>query len=85
MNSSVVVFLDGEPELLARRICSREGTASRPLLSEEPAEGEDVEAATAAKLRDLLAERRKFYASADCTVSLKGKGELGASASQVSA
>lgn len=86
MNCGVTVFLDGPAELLARRIVTREGTSSRPLLAgngDGNGDGDSDElAATTAKLQALLDQRQAKYAAADCTVSIKGEGPLGASAAQ---
>ncbi|KAK9917267.1 hypothetical protein WJX75_002538 [Coccomyxa subellipsoidea] len=74
MQHGVVVWLTGPPELLSRRAL-RDGTQSRPLLSESSAGseegGDDEYAATVAKLRDILDKRRHMYEHADLHIPLE--------------
>ncbi|CAL8462601.1 g2134 [Coccomyxa elongata] len=90
MQHGVVVWLTGPPELLSRRAL-RDGTQSRPLLSQSSAgseEGEDEYAATVTKLRDILDKRRHMYAQADVHVPLEvsptDPGDCGATPAVVS-
>ena len=78
----VTVYLEGSPELLAKRVLAQDNAASRPLLAAEDG-GAPGEEATREKLEGLLRQRGASYANADCTVGLDGSGELGASAPQV--
>jgi hypothetical protein len=80
LHAGVVIWLDGEAELLARRVV-KDGLEKRPLLFSEGAPAEGQVEATTAKVGALLEERKKFYENADIKVSLKGYGqdaELGA-------
>ncbi|GLC41195.1 hypothetical protein PLESTB_001528100 [Pleodorina starrii] len=71
MHLGIVCWLNGDVELLARRV-AKDGLDKRPLLAEGGAA--DPQAAARAKLGSLLDERRRFYENADVVVSLEGYG-----------
>jgi shikimate kinase len=79
MAGGVSVWLNGPPELLARRVLGQDGGASRPLLAPGAAaggvdgEGGDEEARVLERVRGLLEARRAQYGFADITVSLEGE------------
>lgn len=73
LHSGVVVWLKGDPELLAQRVM-KDGVEARPLLYSEVADGEDPTEVIQAKLSTLLSEREKFYSNADLVVTLEGHG-----------
>lgn len=82
MHMGIVCWLDGDVDLLARRV-AKDGIEKRPLLmaGAAPGGGEAgaptqaaVVAAAQAKLTALLDERRKFYENADVVVPLQGYG-----------
>lgn len=77
MQLGIVCWLNGDVELLARRV-ARDGIEKRPLLyagveGGEAGEAQAVEVARG-KLGSILEERRKFYENADVVVSLEGYG-----------
>jgi hypothetical protein len=82
MQVGVTVYLEGQPELLAQRIISQDGAASRPLLAGTAGGPQSLEVATE-KIRALLKKRDSCYKNADCIVQLGGQGQLGASAPEV--
>lgn len=89
MQHGIVVWLDGPPELLAKRAC-QEDTSARPLLDNSSAEQtgnnkEDKVAATTEKLKAILDKRKEQYAQADIRISLHdNKGNpMGANVSVV--
>jgi hypothetical protein len=74
LHAGVVIWLDGEPQLLAKRAL-KDGIEKRPLLlSADVPAGQQLEAATA-KIAGLLDERRKYYVNADIHVTLEGYGQ----------
>jgi hypothetical protein len=83
MQVGVTVYLEGPPELLAKRVLAQDGAASRPLLAPSDTAEALEEEETVERLRNLLKERDTSYRNADCIVSLAGDGEYGASAPQV--
>jgi shikimate kinase len=84
MQAGVTVYLEGPPELLAQRVMAQDGASSRPLLATDDGSACTLDGASE-KLAALLREREASYRNADCVVSLKGKGPLGASAPEVCA
>ncbi|KAG2448770.1 hypothetical protein HYH02_006123 [Chlamydomonas schloesseri] len=74
MHLGIVAWLNGDTELLARRV-SKDGIEKRPLLAADAPEGADVQAVAKAKLDTLLEDRRKYYENADVVVTLEGYGK----------
>jgi hypothetical protein len=83
MQVGVTVYLEGTPDLLAKRVLTQDGGASRPLLSSSAASIPPSEDGTSERLAGILRQREASYRNADCVVSLQGSGTLGASAPQV--
>ena len=74
MQQGVVVWLQGPPDLLARRV-TKDGLEKRPLLADAISEGSgDLYNQALAKVISLTAERTKFYENADLKVNLEGSG-----------
>ncbi|KAK9820867.1 hypothetical protein WJX81_007558 [Elliptochloris bilobata] len=72
LHHGIVVWLDGPPELLARRAVG-DGTAKRPMLAQGGAaaqEGGGEYEAMVARIQCLLQQRGERYAAADLRVSL---------------
>ena len=82
MQAGVTVYLEGQPELLAKRVLAQDGAASRPLLTGPDGAPQSLEVATD-KIQSLLKDRDSSYKNAACVVQLAGSGELGASAPEV--
>ncbi|KAK9823384.1 hypothetical protein WJX72_002397 [[Myrmecia] bisecta] len=90
MHHGVVVWLNGSPELLARRT-SRDGLKSRPLLggkADQEQQGEDAYQQSLERLTRILEERKHQYAVADVMVPLEAgpssrEAEAGASTAVV--
>lgn len=75
MQQGVVVWLQGPPDLLARRV-TKDGLEKRPLLADATSAGDgDLYNQALAKVTSLLTERTKFYENADLKVNLEGNGE----------
>ncbi|CAL5229508.1 g12844 [Coccomyxa viridis] len=84
MQHGVVVWLTGSPELLSRRAL-RDGTATRPLLSQNNGQAKgtgDEYAAAVDRMRNILAERQHAYSMADVQIPLETSpsdpGDVGA-------
>eukprot|EP00879_Flechtneria_rotunda_P006369 GHRR01006693.1.p1 GENE.GHRR01006693.1~~GHRR01006693.1.p1 ORF type:complete len:332 (+),score=129.11 GHRR01006693.1:622-1617(+) len=71
MHNGIVVWLQGQPDLLARRVVA-EGIQKRPLLFGEGVSEEEAYDTSLKKLQLLLENRTKYYENADVTVDLKG-------------
>lgn len=72
MQQGVVVWLDGQPEVLARRVV-KDGSSKRPLVASQ--EGASEYDQVLAKLQGLLEKRREQYAVADVRVTLDADEE----------
>lgn len=73
MQSGITVWLDGSPDLLAKRIVE-DSKNDRPLVAIDGAEKmpeEEILAQTQEKIESLLEERRSQYGNADLTISLE--------------
>uniref|UniRef100_A0A7S0WF86 shikimate kinase n=1 Tax=Chlamydomonas leiostraca TaxID=1034604 RepID=A0A7S0WF86_9CHLO len=76
MHSGVVAWLNGPTDLLARRV-SKDGLAKRPLLvagTDGDVSEEQLYATAKEKIEKLLADRTKYYETADLKISLEGYG-----------
>ena len=73
MQQGVVVWLQGPPDLLARRV-TKDGLEKRPLLADAASQGDDIYSQALTKVTSLLGERSKFYENADLRVNLEGSG-----------
>ncbi|KAL6775691.1 SHKF1 [Auxenochlorella protothecoides x Auxenochlorella symbiontica] len=85
MQTGVVVWLRGTPELLAQRVVG-DGTQSRPLLAGEQGADEQGDAlqAAVAKLEGLMKARQALYEQADIVIPLDSPGSsTGASLEEV--
>lgn len=85
MHNGVVCWLEGTPDLLARRVVA-EGVEKRPLLYGDGVAADNAYEVAHGKLTALLAAREKFYENADVRVPLEGFGvdvERGAPAAVV--
>lgn len=74
MHNGIVCWLNGDPELLARRVV-KDGPEKRPLLQQDGMTGDNAVAKTTERLAKLLEERRKYYENADLVVPLVGYGQ----------
>ncbi|KAF8071074.1 SK1 [Scenedesmus sp. PABB004] len=74
MHNGIVAWLQGDPDLLARRVVA-EGIEKRPLLFGEGVSEDEAYGISLSKLQSLLAERTKYYENADVTVDLRGYGK----------
>eukprot|EP00798_Chlamydomonas_sp_ICE-L_P021118 gene21118-28009_t len=77
MQQGIVVWLNGDVELLARRVAA-EGVEKRPLIAdglEDASDPEKVLESAKTKLSTLLDDRTKYYENADIVVPLAGNGE----------
>lgn len=74
MHLGIVCWLNGDVDLLARRV-AKDGIEKRPLLYSDGVTEENVMEKTREKLSGLMADRRKFYENADVIVSLEGYEE----------
>mmetsp|Transcript_13648 Transcript_13648/g.29273 ORF Transcript_13648/g.29273 Transcript_13648/m.29273 type:complete len:335 (-) Transcript_13648:673-1677(-) len=74
MQQSIVVWLNGPVELLARRV-AKDGLEKRPLLAGDGANQDNLYDKALDKLKTLLEERTKYYENADLVVPLEGYGE----------
>jgi len=74
MHNGIVAWLQGEPELLARRVVA-EGVEKRPLLYGEGVTKENAYEVAQSKLKALIEERTKYYENADVVISLEGFGQ----------
>ncbi|GIL71812.1 hypothetical protein Vretimale_750 [Volvox reticuliferus] len=74
MHIGIVCWLNGDVDLLARRV-ARDGIEKRPLLAADAPEGADVQVVAREKLANLLEQRRRYYENADVVVTLEGYGE----------
>eukprot|EP00878_Enallax_costatus_P039062 GHUV01044580.1.p1 GENE.GHUV01044580.1~~GHUV01044580.1.p1 ORF type:complete len:224 (+),score=58.69 GHUV01044580.1:152-823(+) len=74
MHNGIVAWLQGEPDLLARRVVA-EGIEKRPLLFGDGVSEEQAYDISLPKLQQLLEERVKYYESADVRVDLRGHGK----------
>ncbi|KAF6265935.1 shikimate kinase-domain-containing protein [Scenedesmus sp. NREL 46B-D3] len=71
MHNGIVAWLQGQPDLLARRVVA-EGIEKRPLLFGDGVSEDEAYSISLQKLQQLLADRTKFYENADVTVDLRG-------------
>ncbi|GAX83755.1 hypothetical protein CEUSTIGMA_g11180.t1 [Chlamydomonas eustigma] len=69
MQQGIVVWLQGSPELLARRV-AKDGLEKRPLLAVESS-GDDLYGTALSKITSLLEDRTKYYENADVVVNLE--------------
>lgn len=74
MHSGIVAWLQGDVELLARRVVSQ-GPESRPLLWSDDLTEENAFEKVLEKLTAILEDRRKYYENADLVISLAGSGQ----------
>eukprot|EP00198_Chlamydomonas_reinhardtii_P001067 XP_001690402.1 shikimate kinase [Chlamydomonas reinhardtii] len=74
MHLGIVAWLNGDTELLARRV-AKDGIEKRPLLAADAPEGADMQQVAKTKLDALLEDRRKYYENADVVVTLEGYGK----------
>ncbi|GBF89384.1 shikimate, chloroplastic [Raphidocelis subcapitata] len=71
MHNGIVAWLEGAPELLARRVVA-EGVEKRPLLYGDGVTADNAFGVANAKLTALLEAREKYYENADVRVPLSG-------------
>lgn len=73
MRNGIVVWLNGDAELLTRRVL-KDGPSKRPLLYNPSTSEEELYTATLNKLSSILQERVKYYENADVVVDISGNG-----------
>lgn len=74
MRNGIVVWLQGDVDLLTRRVL-KDGPSKRPLLYSPDTPEDKAYEVTYNKVNNLLQERLKFYENADVIVDIKGFGQ----------
>ncbi|WIA11856.1 hypothetical protein OEZ85_011942 [Tetradesmus obliquus] len=74
MHNGIVAWLQGAPELLARRVVA-EGIEKRPLLFGDGVSEDEAYSISLQKLQQLLEDRTKYYENADVFIDLRGYGK----------